>query len=71
MALEREFYTAAELARLLAVSRKTVDRLVRRGALPVYRFGRARRFRRTDLETFLAASRTGTAPAADGSGSRR
>ena len=31
MALEREFYTANQLADLLAVSRKTVDRIVRRG----------------------------------------
>ena len=56
--LEKEFYTAAELARLLAVSRKTVDRLVSRGALPSYRFGRARRFRRDDLERFLQQCRT-------------
>ena len=55
--LEKAFLTAAELAELLAVSRKTIDRMVRRGALPYYRFGRARRFRREDVETFLALCR--------------
>ena len=54
----KEFYTPAELAALLAVSRKTVDRMVRRGALPCHRFGRARRFRRRDIEAFLARCRT-------------
>ena len=58
MALEREFYTADQLADLLAVSRKTVDRIVRRGALPVYCIGRVRRFRRDGVEAFLACART-------------
>ncbi len=55
--LEKAFLTAAELAELLSVSCKTIDRMVRRGALPCYRFGRARRFRREDVEAFLALCR--------------
>ena len=55
--LGKEFLTAAELAALLSVSRKTVDRLVRRGALACYRIGRARRFRSADIEIFLAKCR--------------
>ena len=58
-ALEKEFLTAGELARVLAVSEKTVRRLVQRGALPSYQIGRARRFRRSDVEVFLASCRTG------------
>ena len=54
---EKEFYTAAELAQLLAVSKKTVDRLVAGGALPVHQIGRVRRFRRDDVEALLAGAR--------------
>ncbi len=56
--LEKAFYTADELAALLAVSRKTIDRIVRRDALPCYRIGRARRFRRCDVEAFLVRCRS-------------
>ena len=56
--LEKEFYTANELAALLAVSRKTIDRIVRRDDLPCYRIGRARRFRRSDIEAFLVRCRS-------------
>lgn len=54
----REFFTAAELATVLRVSRKTVLRMARRGALPCHQFGRAKRFRREDVEVFLARCRT-------------
>ena len=53
----REFFTAAELAAVLRVSRKTVLRMARRGALPCHQFGRAKRFRREDVERFLAGIR--------------
>ena len=53
----QEFLTAAELAAVLRVSRKTVLRMARRGALPCHQFGRAKRFRREDVERFLAGVR--------------
>ena len=53
----REFFTAAELAAVLRVSRKTVLRMARRGALPCHQFGRAKRFRREDVERFLSGVR--------------
>ena len=65
VSLEKEFLTTAELAELLAVSPKTIVRMVRRGALACHRIGRARRFRRVDVERFLAGCRS---VAASGSG---
>ena len=53
----QEFFTAAELATVLRVSQKTVLRMARRGALPCHQFGRLKRFRREDVEQFLARSR--------------
>jgi len=54
----QEFFTAAELAAVLRVSRKTVLRMARRGALPCHQFGRAKRFRRQDVEYFFSRART-------------
>ena len=54
----QEFFTAAELATLLRVSRKTVLRMAHRRALPCHQFGRAKRFRREDVERFLGGVRT-------------
>ena len=54
----QEFFTATELAAVLRVSRKTVLRMARRGALPCHQFGRAKRFRRKDAERFLVGVRT-------------
>ena len=53
----QEFFTASELAVILRVSRKTVLRMARRGALPCHQFGRAKRFRREDVERFLISAR--------------
>jgi len=53
----QEFFTTAELADVLRVSRKTVLRMARRGALPCHQFGRAKRFRRDEVERFLDAVR--------------
>ena len=53
----QEFFTATELATLLRVSRKTVLRMACRGALPCHQFGRAKRFRREEVERFLAGVR--------------
>ncbi len=53
----QEFFTAAELATILRVSRKTVLRMAHRGALPCHRLGRLKRFRRNDIERFLSSVR--------------
>jgi len=53
----QEFFTTAEVAAFLRVSRKTVLRMARRGALPCHEFGRAKRFRREEIERFLSAAR--------------
>ncbi|HEY3416125.1 MAG TPA: helix-turn-helix domain-containing protein [Armatimonadota bacterium] len=53
----KEFYTIKELAALLAVTEQTVYRLMRRGELPYYKFGRATRFRRSDVEAYIARCR--------------
>lgn len=48
-------YTYAEACQLLRLSHMTVRKYVDSGELPVVRYGRAVRFRRTDLEAFMAA----------------
>ncbi len=53
----QQFFTAAELAGILCVSRKTVLRMARRGVLACYQFGRAKRFRREDVGRFLTCMR--------------
>ena len=68
MIADKEFLTAAEVAEVLAVSPKTVSRMVKRGALPWHRIGRARRFRRCDLEDFLARCRVPVAEEERGPG---
>jgi len=49
--------TVHEVAEWLKVNPETVKRLARRGALPSYVIGRRRRFRRDDVETYLASVR--------------
>lgn len=59
MALEKEFYTVRELARLLSVNPMTIYRMVDRGELPVYIIGgRAKRFRKQDIEEYLKKVRS-------------
>ena len=55
--LTQEFFTAAELVAVQRVSHETMLRMVRRGALPCHQFGRVKRFRREEVECFLAAIR--------------
>lgn len=52
--LSQEFYTVRELAKLLRLNPQTIYRIERRGELKGYMVGRAKRFRRTDIEAFLA-----------------
>ena len=56
--MEKEFYTVKELAELLAVNPMTIYRLIDRGELPVHTIGRAKRFRRSDIEDYLQRVRT-------------
>lgn len=56
MALQ-EFYTAKELAAELRVTVRTISRLQKAGQLKGYRVGRSKRFRRDDIEAFLARCR--------------
>ena len=51
------FFTGSEVAELLRVSKLTVYRFVDRGLLPVYRIGRALRFRKDDVAAFTEACR--------------
>ncbi len=58
-----EFYTVAQLARLLQLTEMTIYRMVHRGELPCYSIGRVKRFRHGDIEAFLRRCRV---PAAKG-----
>ena len=53
----REFYTVGQLAELLQLTEMTIYRMIHRGDLPCYVIGRNKRFRSSDLETFLASRR--------------
>jgi excisionase family DNA binding protein len=53
----REFYTVSQLAELLQLTEMTIYRMISRGELPCYVIGRAKRFRSSDLENFLASCR--------------
>jgi len=55
VSLDQQFYTAQELANLLKISTKTIDRMVERGDLRCYRVGRVRRFWCSDIEKYLKA----------------
>jgi excisionase family DNA binding protein len=52
--LERQLLTAREVAELLRLPGSTVYELARTERLPHLRIGRAMRFSREDLETYLA-----------------
>ena len=52
-----EFYTVAQLARLLQLTEMTIYRMVHRGELPCYSIGRVKRFRHGDVEAFLKSCR--------------
>jgi len=47
------FYTLSQLADLLQLTEMTIYRMISRGALPCYVIGRAKRFRRDDIDKFL------------------
>jgi excisionase family DNA binding protein len=51
------FFTERTLADLLAVSDRTIRNWIRRGELPSYKLGAARRIDPADVEVFLARHR--------------
>ncbi|MFC9539409.1 substrate-binding domain-containing protein [Lysinibacillus sp. NPDC056959] len=57
-------YTIEEVAQLLKVSKLTIYDLVKKGDLPVFRVGRQMRVDRTDLQSYIQKSKTGTTPTA-------
>lgn len=53
-----EFLSVRQVADLLNVSRLSVYRLIEQGLVPVYRILRCVRFKRADLQNYLAKQRT-------------
>lgn len=51
------FFTERTLADYLAVSDRTIRNWIRRGELPSYKLGAARRIDPADVEVFLARNR--------------
>jgi excisionase family DNA binding protein len=51
------FFTERTLASFLAVSDRTIRNWIRRGELPSYKLGAARRIDPADVEDFLAQNR--------------
>jgi excisionase family DNA binding protein len=51
------FFTERSLAAYLAVSDRTIRNWIRRGELPSYKLGAARRIDPADVDTFLAQRR--------------
>ena len=56
-ATKPSFYTERTLAEFLAVSDRTIRNWIRRGDLPTYKLGAARRIDPADVEVFLARHR--------------
>jgi excisionase family DNA binding protein len=56
-ATKPSFYTERTLADFLAVSDRTIRNWIRRGELPSYKLGAARRIDPADVEDFLARHR--------------
>ena len=55
----RAFFTPKSLAAYLALSERTVREMLRRGTLPSYRVGGARRIDPSDVDSYLAQRREG------------
>jgi excisionase family DNA binding protein len=60
--MEDAFLTTGEVLAYLQVNLRTVYRLIREGKLPAVRVGRQWRFRKTDIDEWLAGHRRGAAP---------
>ena len=64
--LTKEFYSPKELAEVLGVSVRTIQRLEQGGDLKAHAIGRSKRFRREDIEAYLAKASSGDSDAAAG-----
>ena len=60
-----QLYRFREAAEMLAVSSRTIERLVEDGALPLIRVRGGRRVRESDLTTFIGKSAQGGILAGD------
>jgi excisionase family DNA binding protein len=49
-----QFYTMAKVAKMLSVSTRSIHRLIKKGDLPVRRFGDSVRIAHADLMAFIA-----------------
>lgn len=56
---EKEFYKAEEIAEALQVSKMTVYRMLEKGDIPYFQFGKVKRVRKEDFDAFLSKSRRG------------
>jgi len=61
--VKERLMTVGEVASYLSCSISTVRRLVARGRIPHYRLGRMVRFRRGELDSWLARQHGGDLPA--------
>jgi putative molybdopterin biosynthesis protein len=61
---EKDFYTTQELADLWELKPVTIYRLVERGELPAYTIGKSKRYKKSDVDAYLA-SRRSVAPHAE------
>ncbi|HEV3094973.1 MAG TPA: helix-turn-helix domain-containing protein [Solirubrobacteraceae bacterium] len=53
----RPFFTVASLATYLSLSERTISDWIRKGVLPSYRIGGARRIDPADVDAYLAEHR--------------
>jgi len=60
--IESEILTLEEVAVYLKAGKRTVYRLAQNGAIPAFKFGRMRRFRRSELDRWITASISETKP---------
>lgn len=60
--MDDAFLTTGEVQTYLQVNLRTVYRLIQTGTIPAVRVGRQWRFRKADIDEWLARERTGPAP---------
>lgn len=56
---EHEWLSTKDAARHLGITPRVLYRLIDEGKLPAYKFGRAVRLRRLDIDIYLAGGRGG------------